>query len=131
MGCGRLGVSIATSLSDEGAVLHILDLNPSAFDLLPPGRITDGYIVPIVGDGTLESDQRKALTQDADVFIAVAGRDAPNALAAQVARHMFQVPTVICRLNDPTRQQVYTELGLITVSATRLVTDMVLEATGA
>ena len=109
--------------------MHILDLSPSAFDLLPAGMKGDGRIVPIVGDGTREADLRRASAQGADVFIALSGRDARNALSAQIAKHVLQVPTVICRINDPTRKEMYTQLGLTAVSAAGLVTEAVLEAT--
>ena len=129
MGCGRFGASIATALAEKGHDLYVLDPNPTAFDLLPPAMINEGHIVPIVGDGTLEAGLRTAFTQDADIFIAVAGKDTRNALAAQIAKHILRVPTVICRMNDPTRNEMYSQLGLITISATRLVTEMVLEVT--
>ena len=127
MGCGRLGVSIATALSEEAYDLRILDTDVAAFELLPPGMIEEGHVVPVVGDGTLESGLRDASTQDADIFIAVAGRDVRNALAAQIAQHILRVPTVICRINDPTRREMYDQLGLMTISATELVTDMIVK----
>ena len=126
MGCGRLGVSIATALSEEGYDLRILDTDIASFDLFPPGMIEEGHVVPIVADGTLESGLREASTQDADIFIAVAGRDVRNALAAQIAQHIFRVPTVICRINDPARKEMYDQLGLMTISATKLATDMII-----
>ncbi|MCH8109994.1 MAG: TrkA family potassium uptake protein [Chloroflexi bacterium] len=130
VGCGRLGATITTALAEQGYSIHILDLNFAAFERLPPGMISDGQIVPIVGDGTLESDLRKAYSQEADVFIAVTGRDTRNALAAQTAKHIFQVPNVICRMNDPIRTEMYNELGIVAISATKLVSDMILtEAT--
>ena len=128
MGCGRTGASIATALSEEGFSVNILDLDPSAFDRLPPGMTADGHIVPIIGDGTLEHDLRQAATQEADIFIAVSGKDTRNALSAQLAKHILQVPTVICRMNDPTRKEMYDQLELVTVSASTLITRMVVEA---
>lgn len=130
VGCGRLGATITTALAERGCTIHILDLNYAAFERLPPGMVSDGQIVPIVGDGTLEGDLRKAYSHEAEVFIAVTGRDTRNALAAQTAKHIFQVPNVICRMNDPTRTEMYNELGIVAISATKLVSDMVLvEAT--
>ena len=130
MGCGRVGLSVATALSEEGCSLYIMDTDPAAFELISQGKVDEGRIVPILGDGTLEKDLRKASTQDADVFIAASGSDVRNAMAAQIAKHIFQVPTVICRMGDPARKETYGQLGLITISSTKLVTDMVMEATG-
>ena len=129
MGCGRLGASIAMHLSNEGWYVHILDTNQDTFDRLSPDLIHRGQIVPIIGDGMSERALRAARTQDADVFIAVSGRDTRNALAAQVAQHVFEVPKVIWRMNDPTRREMYENLGLVTVSPTRVVADMVVDAT--
>ena len=128
VGSGRVGLSAATSLSDEGHTVHLLDLVEEAFDLVPEGKIKDGQIVPIIGDGTLERDLRRAMTHDADVFISVARRDTTNAMSGQIAKHVFRVPSVICRINDPVRKEMYAQLGLITVSATKMVTDLVLDA---
>ena len=97
MGCGRIGTSVAVALVERGCAVRVLDVDSAAFDLLPPGTVEAGQIVPVVGDGTLESDLKSASVQDADVFVAVAGKDSFNALAAQLAKHILQVPTVICR----------------------------------
>jgi len=128
VGCGRTGSSLAAALSKQGYTVRILDLDSTAFELLPPGIIGDGQIVPILGDGTIESDLRKALTQDADVFIAVSDKDARNALASQIAKDVLQVSTVICRMNDATKREMYTQLGLVTVSAADLVTEKALKS---
>ena len=128
MGCGQIGSSIASTLAEDGWSLHMIDIDPAAFSLLPAGMVDDGHIVAIVGDGTLESDLRKASAQDADVFVAVSGKDARNALAAQIAKHVLQVPTVICRVNDPAAKEMYEQFGIVTISATGLVTEMILQA---
>ena len=47
-----------------------------------------------------------------DIFLALSGDDHQNALAAQIARHIFNVPKVICHLNDPQLQILYSGLGL-------------------
>ncbi len=130
MGCGRIGASIAAALSEAGHTIHVLDPNVVAFDLLPQGMIAGGRIVPIVGDGTREKDLRKANTQDAEIFIAVTGKDTRNALGAQLAKHILQVPIVICRMNDPTRTEMYNQLDLVAISATKPITDVALAATG-
>ncbi|HAL47558.1 MAG TPA: TrkA family potassium uptake protein [Dehalococcoidia bacterium] len=129
VGCGRTGAAIAATMSETDSTVHILDIDATAFDLLPVGLVDQGHIVPILGDGTLERDLRRASTQDADVFIAVSGKDTANALSAQIAHHILRVPKVICRLGDPVMKEMYEGLGLATVSPTGLVTDLIIDAT--
>ncbi len=47
-----------------------------------------------------------------DIFLALSSEDHQNALAAQIARHIFNVPKVICHLNDPQLQILYSSLGM-------------------
>ena len=129
VGCGRTGAAIAAAMSETDSTVHILDMDMAAFDLLPVGLVDEGHIIPILGDGTLERDLRRASTQDADVFIAVSGKDAANALSAQIAHHMLHVPKVICRLSDSVMKEMYEGLELVTVSPTGLVTDLIIGAT--
>ncbi|MCH7800254.1 MAG: TrkA family potassium uptake protein [Chloroflexi bacterium] len=129
VGCGRTGADIAVALSEAGYVVLILDTVIASFDILPSGMVEDGDIQPILGDGTLESDLRRAFAQDASVFIAVSGNDAANALSAQIAHHMLHIPKVICRLNDPVMKEMYEGLELTTVSPTGLVRDLIVDAT--
>ncbi len=128
MGCGRIGAAIASALANEGRAVHILDPDPAALARLPQEAVREGRIIPIVGDATLEYSLRKAQIQDADAFIAVTGQDTLNALAAQVARHIFEIPTVIARMGDPDRKELYNQLGITTISATSIVTELALQA---
>ena len=115
---------VATALWREGHTVAVLDPNAESFRRLPPelqGQAT-------IGDGMLEDDLRKAGIAEVDAFIAVASRDTANALAAQMAKYVFRVSKVVCRLNDPPRYTMYTELGLEAVSPTHLVSDLILKA---
>ena len=131
MGCGALGASVASILTDKGILLQVLDTSADAFDRLPTGLVEDRRIVPLVGDGTNEKDLLKAAIQEAAVFMALSGSDTKNALAAQIAKQIFDVPTVICRIDDPSKGDIYEDMGIVCVSATTLVEDMVIEAADA
>ena len=89
--------------------------------------VDSGQIVAIPGDGTSEDDLIRASVGDADVLIAISGQDARNALSAQMAQRMYEVPVVFCRIDDPEKREVYSGLGLVVVSATSAVADVVLE----
>ena len=128
VGCDELAVNVASMLSEQGHSLHVLDLTEDALERLPAGMIEDGHITPLVGDGTREDDLIRASIQDAAVFMALSGGDTRNALAAQIAKQVFQVPTVICRIDDPSKQALYNDLGIVAISAISLVTGMVVEA---
>jgi trk system potassium uptake protein TrkA len=50
--------------------------------------------------------------------VAVTSGDNTNVMAAQVAKEIFGVPKVICRVDDPLREEIYRSLGLETICAT-------------
>ena len=119
---------MAASLAEQGYVVHILDMSPEAFELLPADPVESASIIPLLGDGTRQSDLLKARVQEADVFMALTGSDTQNALSAQLAKLTNQVPTVICRVDDPPKQKVYNALGIMAVSAVNLLSAQILEA---
>ena len=47
-----------------------------------------------------------------DIFLALSSDDHQNALVAQIALHIFNVPKVVCHLNDPQLQILYSGLGM-------------------
>lgn len=116
MGCGRVGAELARLLDAEGHEVVILDLDSYSFRRLPRGFKGKA----LVGNGLDEETLRKAGIEKADVFISVTQGDNRNVMAAQMAKHIFNVPQVICRIYDPIREEMYRELGLKTISPTIL-----------
>ena len=130
IGCGGLGSAVTASLAESGHAIHVLDPDASAFDGLPQSLVEDGTIVTCAGDGTAGRDLIKVSTPVADVFMALSGSDTRNALAAQLARQVYGVPRVVCRIDDPTLCEMYKGLGLIAVSSTSLAAENVVQALG-
>ena len=127
MGCGRIGSHIATTLWRHDHQVTVIDTEPESFLLLPPEMVEqDG--TTLVGDGTLEEDLHRAGIDEADVFVAVSVRDSRNALAAQKAKHIFNIPRVVCRIGDPVRQEMYRSLGMEAVSPTESTSTSILRA---
>jgi trk system potassium uptake protein len=120
MGCGRLGAHLAGLLDADGHQITILDTDSYSFRRLPP----DFHGTALVGNGVDEEALRKAGIQDMDMFVALSDGDNRNIMAAQIAKHMFNVPRVICRLYDPLRQEVFDTLGLETFSPTTIFAQM-------
>ena len=123
MGCGGVGSLVAATLSRGGHDVAVMDVNPDSFQHLP--EELKGRAVP--GDGARREDLMAAGIDDAEVFIAVSSSDNANAMASQMAKHVFQVDRVICRINDPASYAMYTELGLEAISATELVSYLIVE----
>jgi len=116
MGCGRVGAQLAAMLEEDGHKVAMLDIEPYSFRRLPANFQGEA----LVGDGTDEDDLRRAGIEEADAFIAVTQGDNRNVMAAQIAKHVFDVPKVVCRIYDPLREELYNTLGLETISPTTL-----------
>ena len=123
MGCGRLGAQLAGPLDVDGHQVSILDTNDYSFRRLPPNFGGTA----LVGDGTEEESLKRAGIEEADAFIAVTQGDNRNVMAAQIAKHIFNVPKVICRFYDPLRKEMYESLGLETFSPTTIIAQMLQE----
>jgi trk system potassium uptake protein len=120
MGCGRTGALLATMLDAEGHDVTILDLNDYSFRRLP----ADFKGTALVGDGTDDITLKKAGIQQSDAFVAVTQGDNRNILAAQIAKHVFEVPKVVLRIYDPLRRELYTDLGLEAFSPTTIFAQL-------
>lgn len=126
MGCGRVGAQLAALLDRDGHKVTVLDVEQYSFRRLP-----DNFGgTALVGDGTDEAALKEAGIEDADVFVSVTQGDNRNVMAAQIAKHIFNVPKVVCRIYDPLRKDMYSALGLETMSPTivgaNILRDMIL-----
>ena len=82
----------------------------------------------MLGDGTQEDDLKRAGIESMDAFVAASSGDVDNIFAAQMAKHVFMVERVTCRIDDAARCQLYSELGLDAVSAAEAVSGLILQA---
>jgi len=123
MGCGRVGAQLAALLDAEGHLVTVLDTDAYSFRRLPP--TFNG--TALLGDGIDEETLRKAGIEEADAFVAVTQGDNRNVMAAQIAKHTFSVPRVICRIYDPLRRELYSTLGLEAFSPTTIFAQMLKE----
>jgi trk system potassium uptake protein TrkA len=109
LGCGRQGAYLAQWLDLQGHAVTIIDRNADSFRRLGP----DFKGAMLLGVGIDEDVLRRAGIEQADAFIAVTNGDNTNAMAAEIARLVFNVPKVIARLYDPVRNETYRTLGLM------------------
>lgn len=113
LGCGRQGARLAELLQAEQYDVAVIDRTTSSFSRLHNFKGTR-----IVGNGIDEEILRRAGIEGAWAFAATTNGDNTNLMTAQIARVVFGVPRVVCRVYDPARASLYHELGLETVSAT-------------
>ena len=111
IGCGRLGASLADTLSEMGCNVLILDSNKESFRKLSP----DFGGLSVVGDGTDLDTLQEAEVAKATAVIVVTNNDNTNILISQICREIFKVKAVISRLYDPERECVYQEFDIDTI----------------
>jgi len=120
MGCGRVGAQLADMLDAEGHEVTVLDIDALSFKRLSS---TFGGTA-LIGNGIDQEALKRAGIERADVFVAVTQGDNRNIMAAQVAKHIFNVPRVICRIYDPLRQEIYEMLGIEALSPTTVFAQL-------
>ena len=123
MGCGRTGAQLAGLLDADQHQVTILDTDTYSFRRLPP----DFGGTALLGNGIDEESLKKAGIEEADAFVAVTQGDNRNVMAAQIAKHIFNVPRVICRIYDPIRRELYNTLGIEAFSPTTIFSQMLKE----
>ena len=123
MGCGRVGGRLAGLLDADGHSVTILDTDAYSFRRLPPTFKGTA----LVGNGLDQGVLKRAGIEAADAFVVVTQGDNRNVMAAQIAKHIFNVPKVVCRIYDPLRQELYSKLGLETLSPTTIFAQMLKE----
>jgi trk system potassium uptake protein TrkA len=124
LGCGRVGATLASRLEQAGHDVAIIDVSNDAFQRLDPKFKGER----IQGNGIDEEVLRRAGIESAEAFAAVTNGDNRNIMASQIAREIFHIKKVICRIYDPLREKTYQELGLETICPTIIGTNMVFDA---
>jgi trk system potassium uptake protein len=122
VGCGRVGSSLAVSLSSSGHSVAVIDRRSESFARLGPafGGKT------ITGIGFDRDRLLEAGIEQAGALAAVTNGDNSNILIARVARETFGIDRVVARIYDPRRAAIYQRLGIPTVATVAWTTERVL-----
>jgi len=124
VGCGRVGARTAAELDQRGEHVTVIDTDQRAFNRLPS---TFGGVT-VRGSGGDEDVQRSAGAEMCDLLMALTEGDNRNAMAAQLGKHVFGIPRVIAKINDPVRAEAYRSLGLETICRTVILADALVRA---
>jgi trk system potassium uptake protein TrkA len=122
MGCGRVGSTLAKDFQALGHSVAVIDQDREAFRRL--GADFNGLTV--AGMGFDRDTLLEAGIQRADAFAAVSNGDNSNILAARVARETYGVASVVARIYDPGRAEIYQRLGIPTVATVLWTTDQIM-----
>jgi len=124
IGGGKVGYYLARALLDEGHEILVVekDADRTKFICNELGSVC------VRGDGCEVATLTEVGTGRADMFIAVTGDDEDNLVACQVAKHKFNVPRTIARINNPKNETIFKELGIdVTVSSTNIILESIEE----
>jgi trk system potassium uptake protein TrkA len=117
-----VGSTLARSLEDRNHTVSIIDTDADAFRRLGPQF--NG--MKVTGVGFDRKVLGKAGIERADAFAAVSSGDNSNIIAARVARETFGIQSVVARIYDPGRAEVYQRLGITTVATVKWTADQIL-----
>lgn len=120
MGCGRVGATLATLMDQAGHRVTVIDSNSDAFQRLR----SDFKGEKLAGNGVDEEILRRAGIETADAFAAVTNGDNRNIMASQIAKEIFNIKKVVCRIYDPIRDSTYREMGMETFCPTLVGADI-------
>lgn len=116
VGCGRLGSSLASLLSEQEMNVVIVDQDENSFRKLSAS----------FGGQTLEGDGSDidhlvfAGAQKSDILIASTDDDDINIMIAQIARVVFKIEIVLTRIYDTSKQIAFENMGIIAICPTDL-----------
>lgn len=81
--------------------------------------------VVVRGDGT-SAAVLEPVCRNADLFIALTGKDENNLIACQIAKRMHHVPVTIARVNNPKNLEVMQKFGVDkSFSGTKVLAEMI------
>ena len=108
VGGGKVGYFLSKELLEAGHELVILEKNPGR-----ARQIADelGSIV-LTRDGCEGKHLAEAGANRAAIVAAVTGDDEDNLVVCQMAKHHFDVPRTIARVNNPKNEDLFKHLGV-------------------
>ena len=112
-GCGALALGTVRELMGDGNQITVLGTERSqlerfaGYDDVSPILMAE----PVMNDYLMDAG-----ISHAQVFLALSTDDHENLLAAQIARTMFGIKSVVCHVENPQLQVLYTTRGLNVLS---------------
>lgn len=122
VGCGRVGSTLARELISLGNTVAVIDRRADAFL-----RLGDDFAgQTIVGIGFDPDILVAAGVERASALAAVTNGDNSNIMIARVARERFKIQSVVARIYDPKRAEIYERLGIATVATVKWTAERIM-----
>ena len=122
VGCGRVGSTLARELCALGNTVAVVDRRSDAFL-----RLGDDFAgQTLVGIGFDPDILIAAGIERAGALAAVTNGDNSNIMIARVARERFGIQSVVARIYDPKRSEIYERLGIATVATVKWTAERIM-----
>jgi trk system potassium uptake protein TrkA len=124
VGGGKVGYYLTKTLVTEGYEVLLIERDAAK---VRTWSERFGAVV-LQGDGCEVAVLERSGLARADVLIATTGDDEDNLVIAQLGQHLFNVPKVIARINNPKNEEIFRRLGVMyTVSQTNIILNRIEE----
>lgn len=124
IGSGRTGSRLAGLLSEKGHDVVVVDQDGSQFRRLPVEF--SGFKVE--GDALEHEVLKETKMQNADIVVVTTGNDKINYMVAQMARVLYDVVTVLVRVINPEKEELFAiDEGIETFSPLSLLVNDFIE----
>jgi trk system potassium uptake protein len=121
-GCGRVGSTLAVTLSRDDHEVVVIDKNPASFR-----RLGDDFKGTAMAGIVFDRESLEAAgIRRAQVFVAVTSGDNSNIVAARTARERFGVERVVARIYDPARAEIFERMGVSVVASARWTVETII-----
>lgn len=120
IGAGKVAFYLIRELTHDHEIVIIEQNEDSATKIA-----NQLNVVVIKGDGTIPS-VLGPVCKDADMLIALTGKDENNLIACEIAKRNFGVPLTIARVNNPRNLEVMEKFGVDkSYSGTKILAEMI------
>ncbi|MGD0336102.1 MAG: NAD-binding protein [Candidatus Omnitrophota bacterium] len=124
VGAGKIGYFLAKRLSAGQHTVIVVDKDKNLCEELAK----ELEVLVIHGDGCDPKILEEAGIGRADVLAAVTGEDEDNLIICQLAKEKFNVQRTVGRVNNPSNEHTFAELGIdVPVDSTKIIAKIIEE----
>ena len=121
IGTGNIAYFLCRSVFSKGHSVTLIDWDREDCERIA-GRLK---ATVLHGHGTDSAMLEEANAHGADAVLAVAANDQDNLAVCQLARLEFNVPQTVALVHDPDNEAVFSKLGVMAISTSRIVASMI------